>query len=71
MGRGMSPPRGRGSLRDGGDAWPLSPSPSARPPQILLFSEPDFLGDHVAFEEDQDTLPTAFVPRSCRVRGGR
>ncbi|KAM6115949.1 beta/gamma crystallin domain-containing protein 2 [Phoenicopterus ruber ruber] len=38
--------------------------------KILLFSEPDFLGDHVAFEEDQDALPTAFVPRSCRVRGG-
>ncbi|KAM9268193.1 beta/gamma crystallin domain-containing protein 2 [Morus bassanus] len=38
--------------------------------KILLFSEPDFLGDHVTFEEDQDTLPTAFVPRSCRVRGG-
>ncbi|XP_075378595.1 beta/gamma crystallin domain-containing protein 2 [Mycteria americana] len=38
--------------------------------KILLFSEPDFLGDHVAFEEDQDTLPTAFIPRSCRVRGG-
>ncbi|XP_061870630.1 beta/gamma crystallin domain-containing protein 2 [Colius striatus] len=38
--------------------------------KILLFSEPDFLGDHVAFEEDQDALPTAFIPRSCRVRGG-
>ncbi|NWX79247.1 CRBG2 protein, partial [Alca torda] len=38
--------------------------------KILLFSEPDFLGDHVTFEEDQETLPTAFVPRSCRVRGG-
>ncbi|KAM6399495.1 beta/gamma crystallin domain-containing protein 2 [Rhynochetos jubatus] len=38
--------------------------------KILLFSEPDFMGDHVAFEEDQDTLPAAFVPRSCRVRGG-
>lgn len=50
---------------------PPSPSPSAPYPQILLFSEPDFLGDHVAFEEDQDALPTAFVPRSCRVRGGR
>ncbi|NWZ51325.1 CRBG2 protein, partial [Haliaeetus albicilla] len=43
---------------------------SAPSPQILLFSEPDFLGDHVAFEEDQDALPAAFVPRSCRVRGG-
>ncbi|XP_075578289.1 LOW QUALITY PROTEIN: beta/gamma crystallin domain-containing protein 2 [Pelecanus crispus] len=38
--------------------------------KILLFSEPDFLGDHVVFEEDQDALPTAFIPRSCRVRGG-
>ncbi|KAM6239897.1 beta/gamma crystallin domain-containing protein 2 [Porphyrio hochstetteri] len=38
--------------------------------KILLFSEPDFLGDHVAFEEDQEALPAAFVPRSCRVRGG-
>ncbi|KGL90986.1 Absent in melanoma 1-like, partial [Charadrius vociferus] len=38
--------------------------------QILLFSEPDFLGDHIAFEEDQDALPAAFIPRSCRVRGG-
>ncbi|XP_016159167.1 PREDICTED: absent in melanoma 1-like protein [Ficedula albicollis] len=38
--------------------------------KILLFSEPDFLGDHVAFEEDQEALPEAFTPRSCRVRGG-
>ncbi|NWU71595.1 CRBG2 protein, partial [Pterocles burchelli] len=38
--------------------------------KILLFSEPDFLGDHITFEEDQDALPAAFVPRSCRVRGG-
>ncbi|XP_051494246.1 beta/gamma crystallin domain-containing protein 2 [Apus apus] len=38
--------------------------------KILLFSEPDFLGDHVAFEEDQDALPDTFIPRSCRVRGG-
>uniref|UniRef100_A0A8C5NIX6 Crystallin beta-gamma domain containing 2 n=1 Tax=Junco hyemalis TaxID=40217 RepID=A0A8C5NIX6_JUNHY len=38
--------------------------------KILLFSEPDFLGDHVAFEEDQGALPEAFAPRSCRVRGG-
>ncbi|XP_053854772.1 beta/gamma crystallin domain-containing protein 2 isoform X1 [Vidua macroura] len=38
--------------------------------KILLFSEPDFLGDHVAFEEDQEALPEAFIPRSCRVRGG-
>ncbi|XP_066060825.1 beta/gamma crystallin domain-containing protein 2 [Chamaea fasciata] len=38
--------------------------------KILLFSEPDFLGDHVSFEEDQEGLPEAFIPRSCRVRGG-
>ncbi|KAL2296125.1 hypothetical protein Nmel_017661 [Mimus melanotis] len=38
--------------------------------KILLFSEPDFLGDHVVFEEDQETLPEAFIPHSCRVRGG-
>ncbi|KAM4656803.1 beta/gamma crystallin domain-containing protein 2 [Amazona ochrocephala] len=38
--------------------------------KILLFSEPDFSGEHVAFEEDQDALPAAFIPRSCRVRGG-
>ncbi|NXO31744.1 CRBG2 protein, partial [Cisticola juncidis] len=38
--------------------------------KILLFSEPDFSGDHVAFEEDQEALPEAFIPRSCRVRGG-
>ncbi|NXG48111.1 CRBG2 protein, partial [Psilopogon haemacephalus] len=38
--------------------------------KILLFSEPDFLGDHIAFEEDQDVLPDTFTPRSCRVRGG-
>uniref|UniRef100_A0A8B9IRJ1 Beta/gamma crystallin 'Greek key' domain-containing protein n=1 Tax=Amazona collaria TaxID=241587 RepID=A0A8B9IRJ1_9PSIT len=44
--------------------------PSAPLPQILLFSEPDFSGEHVAFEEDQDALPAAFIPRSCRVRGG-
>ncbi|XP_035759910.1 beta/gamma crystallin domain-containing protein 2 [Egretta garzetta] len=38
--------------------------------KILLFSEPDFLGDHITFEDDQDALPTTFIPRSCRVRGG-
>ncbi|NXP01035.1 CRBG2 protein, partial [Certhia brachydactyla] len=38
--------------------------------KILLFSEPDFLGDHMSFEEDQEALPEAFIPRSCRVRGG-
>ncbi|NXS83710.1 CRBG2 protein, partial [Erpornis zantholeuca] len=38
--------------------------------KILLFSEPDFLGEHIAFEEDQEVLPEAFIPHSCRVRGG-
>ncbi|NWJ05141.1 CRBG2 protein, partial [Crypturellus undulatus] len=38
--------------------------------KIQLFSEPDFLGVHVSFEDDQDTLPANFVPCSCRVRGG-
>ncbi|XP_055560850.1 beta/gamma crystallin domain-containing protein 2 [Falco cherrug] len=38
--------------------------------KILLFSEPEFSGDHVTFEEDQDALPATFIPRSCRVRGG-
>ncbi|NXN95769.1 CRBG2 protein, partial [Rhinopomastus cyanomelas] len=38
--------------------------------KILLFSEPDFLGDHVTFEEDQDALPGTFTPQSCRVQGG-
>uniref|UniRef100_A0A8V0YXX8 Crystallin beta-gamma domain containing 2 n=1 Tax=Gallus gallus TaxID=9031 RepID=A0A8V0YXX8_CHICK len=40
------------------------------PPRILLFSEPDFLGEHLAFEDEQNALPDSFVPRSCRVRGG-
>uniref|UniRef100_G1MPU1 Crystallin beta-gamma domain containing 2 n=1 Tax=Meleagris gallopavo TaxID=9103 RepID=G1MPU1_MELGA len=38
--------------------------------KILLFSEPDFLGEHLAFEDEQSALPDNFVPRSCRVRGG-
>ncbi|XP_054026877.1 beta/gamma crystallin domain-containing protein 2 [Dryobates pubescens] len=38
--------------------------------KILLFSEPDFMGDHIAFEEDQAVLPDTFIPRSCRVHGG-
>uniref|UniRef100_A0A8B9IF21 Crystallin beta-gamma domain containing 2 n=1 Tax=Anser cygnoides TaxID=8845 RepID=A0A8B9IF21_ANSCY len=38
--------------------------------KILLFSEPDFLGEHLAFEDEQGALPDGFVPRSCRVRGG-
>ncbi|NXE50166.1 CRBG2 protein, partial [Casuarius casuarius] len=45
-------------------------APSAPLSQIQLFSEPDFLGDHVSFEDDQSALPAAFAPRSCRVRGG-
>ncbi|KAI1231126.1 hypothetical protein IHE44_0008059 [Lamprotornis superbus] len=64
MGRGTQPPVGWWCC------FTPSLSPSAPPPQILLFSEPDFLGDHVAFEEDQEALPEAFIPRSCRVRGG-
>uniref|UniRef100_A0A8B9B9S3 Crystallin beta-gamma domain containing 2 n=1 Tax=Anser brachyrhynchus TaxID=132585 RepID=A0A8B9B9S3_9AVES len=44
--------------------------PFVPPPQILLFSEPDFLGEHLAFEDEQGALPDGFVPRSCRVRGG-
>ncbi|XP_068773720.1 beta/gamma crystallin domain-containing protein 2 [Struthio camelus] len=38
--------------------------------KIQLFSEPDFFGDHISFEDDQDALPAAFVPHSCRVHGG-
>uniref|UniRef100_A0A8V5HCE7 Uncharacterized protein n=1 Tax=Melopsittacus undulatus TaxID=13146 RepID=A0A8V5HCE7_MELUD len=70
MGRGMCPRRGHGPLWGGDDALPPSSNPSAPLPQILLFSEPDFLGEHIDFEEDQDSLPAAFIPRSCRVRGG-
>lgn len=50
---------------------PRHRAPVCPPPQILLFSEPDFLGEHLAFEEEQGSLPDNFVPRSCRVRGGR
>lgn len=39
--------------------------------QIQLFSGPDFLGDHISFEDDQSSLPTSFQPQSCRVHGGR
>ena len=39
--------------------------------QIQLFSGPDFLGDHISFEDDQSALPTSFQPQSCRVHGGR
>uniref|UniRef100_A0A452DLZ1 Crystallin beta-gamma domain containing 2 n=1 Tax=Capra hircus TaxID=9925 RepID=A0A452DLZ1_CAPHI len=38
--------------------------------KIQLFSGPDFLGDHISFEDDQSSLPTAFQPQSCRVHGG-
>ncbi|XP_062818814.1 beta/gamma crystallin domain-containing protein 2 [Anolis carolinensis] len=38
--------------------------------KILLFSDADFLGNYISFEEDQPTLPENFVPRSCRVNGG-
>ncbi|NWY00925.1 CRBG2 protein, partial [Nothoprocta ornata] len=50
----------------------VQPIVQTRPcfPQIQLFSEPDFLGVHVSFEDDQSALSAAFVPRSCRVRGG-
>uniref|UniRef100_A0A8D0L6Z4 Crystallin beta-gamma domain containing 2 n=1 Tax=Sphenodon punctatus TaxID=8508 RepID=A0A8D0L6Z4_SPHPU len=37
---------------------------------IQLFSEPDFLGDHISFEDDQVSLPDSFTPCSCRVHGG-
>uniref|UniRef100_A0A8C3W774 Crystallin beta-gamma domain containing 2 n=1 Tax=Catagonus wagneri TaxID=51154 RepID=A0A8C3W774_9CETA len=38
--------------------------------KIQLFSGPDFLGDHVSFEDDQTSLPSSFQPQSCRVHGG-
>ncbi|XP_060061578.1 beta/gamma crystallin domain-containing protein 2 isoform X2 [Erinaceus europaeus] len=38
--------------------------------QIQLFSGPDFLGDHISFEDDQASLPISFQPQSCRVHGG-
>ncbi|XP_062996197.1 beta/gamma crystallin domain-containing protein 2 [Elgaria multicarinata webbii] len=38
--------------------------------KIQLFSDPDFSGTHVAFTEDQTSLPENFIPRSCRVNGG-
>ncbi|XP_050787946.1 beta/gamma crystallin domain-containing protein 2 isoform X2 [Gopherus flavomarginatus] len=38
--------------------------------RIQLFSDPDYLGDHVSFEDDQVSLPEAFAPQSCRVHGG-
>ncbi|XP_058160040.1 beta/gamma crystallin domain-containing protein 2 [Dasypus novemcinctus] len=38
--------------------------------KIQLFSGPDFLGDHISFEDDQASLPASFQPHSCRVHGG-
>ncbi|MBZ3882063.1 Absent in melanoma 1-like protein [Sciurus carolinensis] len=38
--------------------------------KIQLFSGPDFLGDHISFEDDQASLPASFQPQSCRVHGG-
>uniref|UniRef100_A0A8C0GXN8 Crystallin beta-gamma domain containing 2 n=1 Tax=Chelonoidis abingdonii TaxID=106734 RepID=A0A8C0GXN8_CHEAB len=38
--------------------------------RIQLFSDPDYLGDHISFEDDQVSLPEAFAPQSCRVHGG-
>ncbi|MEJ1282299.1 crystallin beta-gamma domain containing 2 [Cricetulus griseus] len=38
--------------------------------QIQLFSGPNFLGDHISFEDDQASLPASFLPQSCRVHGG-
>ncbi|KFO37704.1 Absent in melanoma 1-like protein [Fukomys damarensis] len=38
--------------------------------KIQLFSGPDFLGDHICFEDDRASLPTSFQPQSCRVHGG-
>ncbi|XP_055979584.1 beta/gamma crystallin domain-containing protein 2 [Sorex fumeus] len=38
--------------------------------KIQLFSGPDFLGDHISFEDDQTSLPLSFHPQSCRVQGG-
>ncbi|XP_006924450.1 beta/gamma crystallin domain-containing protein 2 [Pteropus alecto] len=38
--------------------------------KIQLFSGPNFLGDHISFENDQTSLPASFQPQSCRVHGG-
>ncbi|GAB1289049.1 Crystallin beta-gamma domain-containing 2 [Apodemus speciosus] len=38
--------------------------------KIQLFSGPNFLGDHISFEDDQASLPASFRPQSCRVHGG-
>ncbi|XP_066494797.1 beta/gamma crystallin domain-containing protein 2 [Tiliqua scincoides] len=38
--------------------------------KLQLFSDPDFLGKHISFTEDQASLPENFIPHSCRVHGG-
>ncbi|XP_011356349.1 beta/gamma crystallin domain-containing protein 2 [Pteropus vampyrus] len=38
--------------------------------KIQLFSGPNFLGDHISFENDQTSFPASFQPQSCRVHGG-
>uniref|UniRef100_A0A8C9M8H0 Beta/gamma crystallin 'Greek key' domain-containing protein n=1 Tax=Panthera tigris altaica TaxID=74533 RepID=A0A8C9M8H0_PANTA len=38
--------------------------------KIQFFSGPNFLGDHISFEDDQTSLPASFQPQSCRVHGG-
>ncbi|XP_037356355.1 beta/gamma crystallin domain-containing protein 2 [Talpa occidentalis] len=38
--------------------------------KIQLFNGPDFLGEHISFEDDQPSLPLSFQPQSCRVHGG-
>ncbi|XP_012577647.1 PREDICTED: absent in melanoma 1-like protein isoform X2 [Condylura cristata] len=38
--------------------------------KIQLFNGPDFLGEHISFEDDQTSLPLSFQPQSCRVHGG-
>ncbi|XP_016075000.1 PREDICTED: absent in melanoma 1-like protein [Miniopterus natalensis] len=38
--------------------------------KIQLFSGPDYLGDHISFEDDQASLPASFQPQSCLVHGG-
>lgn len=38
--------------------------------KLQLFSDPNFLGKHISFTEDQASLPENFIPHSCRVHGG-
>ncbi|XP_041089924.1 uncharacterized protein crybg2 [Polyodon spathula] len=38
--------------------------------KILLFSEPEFRGSCLLYEDDHTTIPEAFQPQSCRVMGG-